>query len=66
MSSEDPKPQIDKDCHHHCVQLYKAYEACAKRIEGDESGEKNCNGYIYKYWHCTDHCMAPKLFSLLK
>nr|GLL45567.1 uncharacterized protein LOC104102845 [Ipomoea trifida]GMC85358.1 cytochrome B-C1 complex subunit 6-like [Ipomoea batatas]GMD91623.1 cytochrome B-C1 complex subunit 6-like [Ipomoea batatas]GMD92855.1 cytochrome B-C1 complex subunit 6-like [Ipomoea batatas]GME12636.1 cytochrome B-C1 complex subunit 6-like [Ipomoea batatas] len=41
-------------------------QACAKRIEGDESGHKHCTGQYFDYWHCIDKCVALKLFAKLK
>merc|ERR1739848_195435 len=26
----------------------------------------NCEGQYFEYWHCIDHCTAPKLWSKLK
>uniref|UniRef100_M1AT50 Complex III subunit VI n=1 Tax=Solanum tuberosum TaxID=4113 RepID=M1AT50_SOLTU len=41
-------------------------EACAKRIEGDESGHKHCTGQYFDYWHCIDKCVSSliHLFSI--
>nr|XP_009608979.1 uncharacterized protein LOC104102845 [Nicotiana tomentosiformis] len=41
-------------------------QACAKRIEGDESGHKHCTGQYFDYWQCIDKCVAVKLFDQLK
>jgi ubiquinol-cytochrome c reductase subunit 6 len=54
----DPMPPLEKDCHGPCVAMWKQYELCAKRIEGDESGEKHCTGYYLDYWHCNHHCVG--------
>ena len=35
----DPKTQIEEVCKPKCEAFLKAYEACAERIEGDETGE---------------------------
>mmetsp|Transcript_13690 Transcript_13690/g.40367 ORF Transcript_13690/g.40367 Transcript_13690/m.40367 type:complete len:80 (+) Transcript_13690:54-293(+) len=58
---EDPSPQIEKDCHTPCVSVYKAYEACAERIEGKDEG--HCTGQYLDYWHCVDKCSAAKKFA---
>ncbi|CAI5467246.1 unnamed protein product [Closterium sp. Yama58-4] len=62
----DPKPEIEEGCRPKCVKQLLAYEACVKRIEGDETGEKHCTGQYFDYWACIDKCAAPKIFSQLK
>ena len=29
----DPKPDIDKKCHHHCTSAWETYKKCEARIE---------------------------------
>lgn len=29
-------------------------QACVKRIEGDETGQKHCTGQYFDYWSCID------------
>jgi ubiquinol-cytochrome c reductase subunit 6 len=43
-------------CKPKCDAFLKAYEACAERIEGDETGEKHCTGQYFDFWSCVDHC----------
>ncbi|CAI7868236.1 unnamed protein product [Closterium sp. NIES-54] len=62
----DPKPEIEEGCRPKCVKQLLAYEACVKRIEGDETGEKHCTGQYFDYWACIDKCAAPKIFAQLK
>jgi ubiquinol-cytochrome c reductase subunit 6 len=52
----DPKTQIEELCKPKCEAFLKAYEACAERIEGDETGEKHCTGQYFDFWSCVDHC----------
>ena len=52
----DPKLQIEELCKPKCEAFLKAYEACAERIEGDETGEKHCTGQYFDFWSCVDHC----------
>ncbi|CAI5490379.1 unnamed protein product, partial [Closterium sp. Naga37s-1] len=52
----DPKPEIEEGCRPKCVKQLLAYEACVKRIEGDETGEKHCTGQYFDYWACIDKC----------
>uniref|UniRef100_A0A3Q7I5P6 Complex III subunit VI n=3 Tax=Solanum TaxID=4107 RepID=A0A3Q7I5P6_SOLLC len=69
MSDEevvDPKATLEVSCKPKCVRQLKEYQACTKRIEGDESGHKHCTGQYFDYWHCIDKCVAAKLFDHLK
>ncbi|KAK6780769.1 hypothetical protein RDI58_022953 [Solanum bulbocastanum] len=69
MSDEevvDPKATLEVSCKPKCVRQLKEYQACTKRIEGDESGHKHCTGQYFDYWHCIDKCVAVKLFDHLK
>ncbi|KAK3244087.1 hypothetical protein CYMTET_46288 [Cymbomonas tetramitiformis] len=66
---EDPecmKPQLEEACKPQCVKALLAYEACAQRIESDETGEAHCTGQYFDYYACIDKCVAPKLFAALK
>ncbi|KAL0357115.1 UNVERIFIED_CONTAM: Cytochrome b-c1 complex subunit [Sesamum calycinum] len=47
------------------ISNHTRYLACAKRIQGDESGHKHCTGQYFDYWRCVDKCVATKLFSYL-
>ncbi|WMV47595.1 hypothetical protein MTR67_040980 [Solanum verrucosum] len=62
----DPKVTIEVSCKPKCVRQLKDYQACTRRIEGDESGSKHCTGQYFDYWQCIDKCVAPKLFEKLK
>ncbi|KAK8483008.1 hypothetical protein V6N11_007396 [Hibiscus sabdariffa] len=53
-------------CKPKCVKQLRSYEACIKRIQGDESGHKHCTGQYFDYWSCVDKCVAPSLFLKLK
>nr|GLL23861.1 cytochrome b-c1 complex subunit 6 [Ipomoea trifida] len=70
MSDEevvDQKKIIEESsCKPKCVRQLREYQACTKRVEGDESGHKHCTGQYFDYWHCIDKCVAPKLFAKLK
>jgi ubiquinol-cytochrome c reductase subunit 6 len=41
-------------------------QECAKRIEGDTTGDAHCTGWYYDYYRCVDKCAAPKVFAALK
>ncbi|GMH15645.1 hypothetical protein Nepgr_017486 [Nepenthes gracilis] len=62
----DPKKYLEETCKPKCVKPLRAYQACVKRVEGDESGHKHCTGQYFDYWSCVDKCVAPRLFSKLK
>lgn len=40
-------------------------QKCAKRIEGDESGEAHCTGQYFDYWKCVDKCVRFSATTLL-
>ena len=66
---EDPvcsKPEIEDSCKPGCIKPLLAYQACAKRIKGDTTGEAHCTGQYFDYWHCIDKCAAPRIFAVLK
>ncbi|KAM7258422.1 hypothetical protein ACFE04_014163 [Oxalis oulophora] len=62
----DQKKYLEEYCKPKCVKPLIEYEACVKRIEGDESGTKHCTGQYFDYFNCVDRCVAPKLFTKLK
>ncbi|XP_073272152.1 cytochrome b-c1 complex subunit 6-1, mitochondrial-like [Primulina huaijiensis] len=62
----DPKRELEDRCKAPCARPLKEYQACAKRIQGDESGHKHCTGQYFDYWRCVDNCAATKLFWHLK
>ncbi|KAK4743245.1 hypothetical protein SAY87_001246 [Trapa incisa] len=69
MADEEPvdqKKYFEESCKPKCVKPLLEYQACVKRIEGDESGHKHCTGQYFDYWSCIDKCVAPKLFPKLK
>ncbi|KAI3426882.1 hypothetical protein D9Q98_006828 [Chlorella vulgaris] len=69
MADEEPvNPQhaVEEACKPQCVKLLLQYEACAERVEKDESGEAHCTGQYFDYWHCIDKCAAKPLFAQLK
>ncbi|KAJ7946675.1 Cytochrome b-c1 complex subunit 6 [Quillaja saponaria] len=69
MADEEPvdqKKYFEESCKPKCVKPLLEYQACVKRIQGDESGHKHCTGQYFDYWSCVDKCVAPKLFPKLK
>ncbi|KAF7803677.1 cytochrome b-c1 complex subunit 6 [Senna tora] len=68
LADEEPVDQkiyLEEVCKPKCVKPLLEYQACVKRIQGDESGQKHCTGQYFDYWHCVDKCVAPKLFTKL-
>ncbi|KAK7331676.1 hypothetical protein VNO80_28413 [Phaseolus coccineus] len=69
MADEEPVDQkryLEDSCKPKCVKPLLEYQACIKRIHGDESGQKHCTGQYFDYWFCIDKCVAPRLFTKLK
>ncbi|RWR82275.1 cytochrome b-c1 complex subunit 6-like protein [Cinnamomum micranthum f. kanehirae] len=69
MADEEPvdqKKYLEESCKPKCVKSLLEYQACVKRIQGDETGYKHCTGQYFDYWSCVDECVAPKLFTKLK
>ncbi|WJX26276.1 hypothetical protein P8452_15221 [Trifolium repens] len=62
----DQKRLLEESCKPKCVRPLLEYQACIKRIQGDDSGQKHCTGQYFDYWYCVDKCVAPKLFTKLK
>ncbi|KAI4296304.1 hypothetical protein L6164_036272 [Bauhinia variegata] len=62
----DQKALLEESCKPKCVKPLLEYQACVKRIQGDESGHKHCTGQYFDYWSCIDKCVALKLFAKLK
>ncbi|GMN59013.1 hypothetical protein TIFTF001_028116 [Ficus carica] len=53
----DPKKYLEEACKPKCVKPLLEYQACVKRIQGDESGHKHCTGQYFDYWSCVDKCL---------
>ncbi|KAJ6920229.1 protein ROOT PRIMORDIUM DEFECTIVE 1 [Populus alba x Populus x berolinensis] len=56
----DPKKYLEEACKPKCVRPLLEYQACVKRIQGDESGHKHCTGQYFDYWSCVDKCACVK------
>ncbi|KAL2513706.1 Cytochrome [Forsythia ovata] len=57
----DPKKELEERCKAPCTRPLREYQACAKRIQGDETGHKHCTGQYFDYWRCVDKCgKVPK------
>ncbi|VVA91404.1 unnamed protein product [Arabis nemorensis] len=54
----DPKKYLEESCKPKCVKPLLEYQACVKRIQGDDSGHKHCTGQYFDYWHCIDKCVS--------
>ena len=42
------------------------YAACNARVNGKDGTDENCIEELQDFVHCVDHCVAGKLFKLLK
>jgi len=38
--------------------MFHLLQACVKRVEGDDSGQKHCTGQYFDYWFCIDKCVS--------
>ncbi|AAD39640.1 Similar to gb/X79273 cytochrome c reductase hinge protein subunit from Solanum tuberosum. ESTs gb/T45282 and gb/T21596 come from this gene [Arabidopsis thaliana] len=54
----DPKKYLEESCKPKCVKPLLEYQACVKRIQGDDSGHKHCTGQYFDYWQCIDKCVS--------
>ncbi|TKY71288.1 Cytochrome b-c1 complex subunit 6 [Spatholobus suberectus] len=54
----DQKRYLEESCKPKCVKPLLEYQACIKRIHGDESGQKHCTGQYFDYWSCIDKCVS--------
>ncbi|CAB4289264.1 unnamed protein product [Prunus armeniaca] len=62
----DQKKYLEESCQPKCVKPLIEYQACVKRVEADNNGDKHCTGQYFDYISCVDKCVAPKLFGALK
>lgn len=44
-----------------CINEHSVWQACVKRIEEDENGQKHCTGQYFDYWGCIDQCVSLSL-----
>ncbi|KAK3031534.1 hypothetical protein RJ639_036048, partial [Escallonia herrerae] len=61
----DPKKYLEESCKPKCVKSYLDYQACAKRVETDETGHKHCTGQYFDYWHCVDKCVSLLTYFII-
>ena len=55
----DVRLAIAENCKNmRCRAEVEDYEGCVKRIEGDDSGEKNCAAWSWDMRTCIDHCVC--------
>ncbi|KAH0863991.1 hypothetical protein HID58_081202 [Brassica napus] len=59
----DPKKYLEESCNPKCVKPLLEYQACVKRIQGDDSGHKHCTGQYFDYWQCIDKCCTQALYK---
>lgn len=43
------------------IVLFYLLQACDKRVQGDETGQKHCTGQYFDYWSCIDKCVSSIL-----
>ncbi|PIA59488.1 hypothetical protein AQUCO_00400400v1 [Aquilegia coerulea] len=60
----DPKKYLEDSCKPKCVKPLLEYQACVKRIQGDEGGHKHCTGQYFDYWSCVDKCCTKAVYEV--
>lgn len=59
----DHKLECEEKCMPKCEKFVKAYEACAERIKGDETGEAHCTGQYFDMYACVDECAKKEVMA---
>ncbi|KAL0697765.1 hypothetical protein Bca4012_053887 [Brassica carinata] len=62
----DPKKYLEESCNPKCVKPLLEYQACVKRIQGDDSGQKHCTGQYFDYWQCIDKCFDSEMIWIFR
>ncbi|KAB2635194.1 cytochrome b-c1 complex subunit 6-like [Pyrus ussuriensis x Pyrus communis] len=61
----DQKKYLEESCQPKCVKPLIEYQACVKRVEGDDTGNKHCTGQYFDYISCVDKCPRLKVLYVL-
>ena len=64
----DPQKQLREKCAKKakCVTMQEKLTTCNDRVNSTPETEETCLEELIDYVECVDHCVAEKLFSLLK
>ncbi|XP_053507975.1 cytochrome b-c1 complex subunit 6, mitochondrial-like [Ictalurus furcatus] len=64
----DPLETVRQTCEgtEHCVHTRHKLEACEARVSSRPNTAEDCTEELFDFLHARDHCVAQKLFSLLK
>ena len=64
----DPQRMLREECREEkeCAHYKVALEKCARRVERHLERVEECSDELIDFMHCTEHCVAHTLFSLLK
>ncbi|XP_066547753.1 cytochrome b-c1 complex subunit 6, mitochondrial [Amia ocellicauda] len=64
----DPLTTIREQCEQteHCVHTRERLEACETRVGSRSHTEEECTEELFDFLHARDHCVAHKVFNLLK
>ncbi|BBH08868.1 Ubiquinol-cytochrome C reductase hinge protein, partial [Prunus dulcis] len=60
----DQKKYLEESCQPKCVKPLIEYQACVKRVEADNNGEKHCTGQYFDYISCVDKCTHVLIIAL--
>jgi ubiquinol-cytochrome c reductase subunit 6 len=59
------KKSLEEKAHPKCLKKWAEYEACTQRIKNDTTGEAQCSGQYFEYWHCVDALVLPPSLLIL-
>ncbi|XP_060762505.1 cytochrome b-c1 complex subunit 6, mitochondrial-like [Neoarius graeffei] len=64
----DPLDTVRQKCEEteHCVHTRHRLEACEARVNSRSDTKEECTEELFDFLHAREHCVAQKLFSLLK
>ncbi|MCJ8745287.1 hypothetical protein PDJAM_G00128640 [Pangasius djambal] len=64
----DPLETVRQKCEEteHCIHTRHKLEACEARVNSRSHTEEDCTEELFDFLHAREHCVAHKLFSLLK
>lgn len=68
ISLEDPQEKLRELCENKkACQVYRSeLNTCEERVNSRQHTEEHCTQELFDFLHCTDECIAEKLFKYLK
>ena len=63
----DPAAEIKESCAEgSCSDAKAKLDTCNDRVNGKSKTSETCFEEILDFYHCVDHCAAPKIFHHVK